>query len=66
MVRMDLLNPERPIQDVDPSKVTIIDLDPKNMSKLRKWQELDQIIVNSYAEIPLEDRKTCLDDWVET
>lgn len=66
IIRMDLLNPARTPQPVDPSKVTIIDLDPKNMSRLQKWEKLDQVIVDAYREIPLEDRKTCLDDWIDS
>ncbi len=66
IIRMDLLDPSRPPTAIDPSKVTIIDLDPKNMNRLQKWEKLDQIIVDAYREVALEDRKTCLDDWVDS
>ncbi|KAK0229049.1 inositol-pentakisphosphate 2-kinase [Armillaria fumosa] len=65
MIRMDLLDPRRPQEDVDPSKVTVIDLDPKNMARLSVWEKLDETIVKAYSAIPLADRKTCLDDWVD-
>ncbi|KAF8993577.1 inositol-pentakisphosphate 2-kinase [Hymenopellis radicata] len=66
IIRMDLLDPSRPKTAVDPSKVTIIDLDPKNMNRLQKWEKLDQVIVEAYREVALEDRKTCVDDWVDS
>ncbi|KAK0239604.1 inositol-pentakisphosphate 2-kinase [Armillaria nabsnona] len=65
MIRMELLDPRRPQEDVDPSKVTVIDLDPKNMNRLSKWEKLDETIVKAYSAVPLADRKTCLDDWVD-
>ncbi|KAK0211180.1 inositol-pentakisphosphate 2-kinase [Desarmillaria ectypa] len=65
MIRMDLLDPRRPQEEVDPSKVTVIDLDPKNMARLRRWEKLDEAIVRTYSAVPLTDRKTCLDDWVD-
>ncbi|KAK0463636.1 inositol-pentakisphosphate 2-kinase [Desarmillaria tabescens] len=65
MIRMDLLDPRRPQGEVDPSKVTVIDLDPKSMARLAKWEKLDEIIVREYSAVPVADRKTCLDDWVD-
>ncbi|KAK0196620.1 inositol-pentakisphosphate 2-kinase [Armillaria mellea] len=65
MIRMDLLDPRRPQEDVDPSKVTVIDLDPKNMARLSVWEKLDETIVKAYSAVPLAARKTCLDDWVD-
>ncbi|KAJ7172035.1 inositol-pentakisphosphate 2-kinase [Mycena filopes] len=38
---------------------TVIDLDPKGVDRLRKWEQLDKEIVAHYATIP--DPKVCLD-----
>ncbi|KAJ7171990.1 inositol-pentakisphosphate 2-kinase, partial [Mycena filopes] len=38
---------------------TVIDLDPKGVNRLRKWEQLDKEIVAHYATIP--DSKVCLD-----
>ncbi|KAK0496886.1 inositol-pentakisphosphate 2-kinase [Armillaria luteobubalina] len=65
MIRMDLLDPRRPQEDVDPSRITVIDLDPKNMARLSVWAKLDETIVRAYSAVPFADRKTCLDGWVD-
>ncbi|KAJ7172029.1 inositol-pentakisphosphate 2-kinase, partial [Mycena filopes] len=41
--------------------VTVIDLDPKGVDRLRKWEQLDNKIVARYATVPGPDRKVCLD-----
>ncbi|KAL0946824.1 hypothetical protein HGRIS_012993 [Hohenbuehelia grisea] len=42
-------------------KVTVIDLDPKSMDRLRKWEKLDQEIAESYSQVDASDRKVCVD-----
>ncbi|RDB21529.1 Inositol-pentakisphosphate 2-kinase [Hypsizygus marmoreus] len=44
---------------VKAERVTVIDLDPKSMARLRKWEKLDQEIVRAYASV--EERKVCVD-----
>uniref|UniRef100_D8PUZ6 Inositol-pentakisphosphate 2-kinase n=1 Tax=Schizophyllum commune (strain H4-8 / FGSC 9210) TaxID=578458 RepID=D8PUZ6_SCHCM len=60
IVRMDLLGGEQQPAPVDPSRVTVIDLDPKSMKRLRKWEKLDQEIVEAYANV--KDFRTCVDE----
>ncbi|KAI4524645.1 hypothetical protein K525DRAFT_193558 [Schizophyllum commune Loenen D] len=62
IVRMDLLGGEKQPGPVDPSRVTVIDLDPKSMKRLRKWEKLDQEIVEAYANV--KDFRTCVDEGV--
>ncbi|KAJ7024292.1 inositol-pentakisphosphate 2-kinase [Mycena alexandri] len=38
---------------------TVIDLDPKSVDRLRKWEQLDREIVTAYAAVP--NRKICVD-----
>ncbi|KAJ6531190.1 inositol-pentakisphosphate 2-kinase [Mycena capillaripes] len=38
---------------------TVIDLDPKSVDRLRKWERMDKEIVSAYAALP--DRKVCVD-----
>ncbi|KAF8077793.1 inositol-pentakisphosphate 2-kinase [Lyophyllum atratum] len=59
IVRLDQLRPTGPAQEVKPEQVTVIDLDPKSMARLRKWESLDQEIVREY--IAADDRKVCVD-----
>ncbi|KAK1218156.1 hypothetical protein PQX77_019176 [Marasmius sp. AFHP31] len=50
--------------EVDPRNVTIIDLDPKSMTRLRKWEVLDGEIVREYERLVGEsegERKVCVD-----
>lgn len=54
IVRLDFL---RPTEEFAPSSVTVIDLDPKRMDKLKAWEELDMKIVNAYAATG--NRKAC-------
>ncbi|KAJ6490689.1 inositol-pentakisphosphate 2-kinase [Mycena vitilis] len=41
---------------------TVIDLDPKSVDRLRKWERMDKEIVSAYAALP--DRKVCVDTGV--
>ncbi|KAF7337935.1 Inositol-pentakisphosphate 2-kinase [Mycena venus] len=43
---------------------TVIDLDPKSVDRLRKWEEMDKEIVAAYAGVPVADRKVCVDSDV--
>ena len=40
--------------------VTVIDLDPKSMRRLSKWEKLDRDIVRAYTGF---ERKKCVDGW---
>ena len=46
IVRLDFL---RATQEMSPSSVVVIDLDPKRMNKLKGWEILDMKIANTYA-----------------
>lgn len=61
MIRLNLLDVDSPGQSVNHANITIIDLDPKNMAKFSKWRELDEIIVQTYIDTPLSERKSCVD-----
>jgi inositol-pentakisphosphate 2-kinase len=41
--------------------LTIIDLDPKPMKNLQKWEELDREIAEEYMTMKTEDRHRCID-----
>ncbi|KAJ7264995.1 inositol-pentakisphosphate 2-kinase [Mycena haematopus] len=41
---------------------TLIDLDPKSIDRLRKWERMDKEIVAAYSAVP--NRKVCLDSSV--
>ncbi|KAF8205677.1 inositol-pentakisphosphate 2-kinase [Mycena galopus ATCC 62051] len=43
---------------------TLIDLDPKSIARLRKWERMDKEIVAAYAALPVSDRKVCVDSGV--
>ncbi|KAG6833670.1 hypothetical protein H0H87_002866 [Tephrocybe sp. NHM501043] len=47
IVRLDGIQTTRSAK-AKPGQVTVIDLDPKSMARLRKWEELDQEIVEAY------------------
>ncbi|KIY50731.1 inositol-pentakisphosphate 2-kinase [Fistulina hepatica ATCC 64428] len=49
--------------EVDPARATVIDLDPKSMTRLRKWERLDSEIVRAYKESG--DARVCIDDQKE-
>jgi inositol-pentakisphosphate 2-kinase len=38
---------------------TVIDLDPKSVDRLRKWERMDKDIVEAYGAVP--DPKMCID-----
>ena len=40
--------------------VTVLDLDPKPVQRLGKWEKLDREIVRAYAGF---ENKICVDDW---
>lgn len=65
MVRLDPIQPLGPSAKVavKPEHVTVIDLDPKSMARLRKWEKLDQEIVHAY--LATDERKVCVDGHVE-
>lgn len=44
------------------NSVTVIDLDPKSITRLGKWQKLDQKIAEAYADVG-QGMKTCIDGW---
>ena len=48
---------------VAPDKVTVIDLDPKSLHRLRKWEQLDQEIVGAYLGV--DKPKRCIDGLLE-
>lgn len=57
IVKLDFLRPgDNSEHEVYP--VTVIDLDPKSLGRLRQWEELDREIVSSYT---VSDRKVCAD-----
>lgn len=45
--------------------ITIIDLDPKGMDRLRKWERLDAQIALAYGHIDEASRKICVDAGVD-
>ncbi|KAG6898266.1 hypothetical protein C0992_000711 [Termitomyces sp. T32_za158] len=49
IVRLDRLQLTAPVRDVKPEQIMIIDLDPKDMTRLGKWEKLDQEIVGAYV-----------------
>ncbi|CAA7271604.1 unnamed protein product [Cyclocybe aegerita] len=61
IIRMDMLEPgTEPTADIRPESVTVIDLDPKSMDKLRGWEKLDNDIVRTYSSA---QKKVCVDEW---
>jgi len=67
MVRLDLLSPSEVPMDIEANKwrVKVIDLDPKSMDRLTKWEQLDGEIVRSYISVSEEERRQCVDGWVD-
>ena len=64
MVRLNLLGASCPFPEGGgPKQVTVIDLDPKSMDRLKKWEKLDREIVA--ASLSVDNRKTCIDSWKE-
>lgn len=59
IVRLDFLRiGDKVVREAGPYAVVVIDLDPKSMSKLRSWEELDREIVAAYSP---SQRKVCVD-----
>jgi len=63
IIRLDPLSLKRPSKAVAPDRVTVIDLDPKSVHRLRKWEQLDQEIVQAYLDV--ENPKRCIDGPLE-
>jgi len=64
MIRLNLLGASGPFPERgSPEQVTVIDLDPKSMDRLKKWEKLDREIVT--ASLSVDNRKTCIDSWKE-
>ncbi|KAG5354062.1 hypothetical protein C0989_009760 [Termitomyces sp. Mn162] len=59
IVRFDRLRPTVPAEQVKPEQIMVIDLDPKDMVRLQKWEKLDQEITEAYGSGG--DRKVCVD-----
>lgn len=61
IVRFELM---RPGNNSKPGvyPVAVIDLDPKSLDRLQRWEELDREIVSNYTPI---ERKVCVDGWTE-
>ncbi|KAF5373540.1 hypothetical protein D9758_000900 [Tetrapyrgos nigripes] len=49
--------------NLDSRMITLIDLDPKSMTRLKKWEALDREIVSTYGQLREEERTACIDDW---
>lgn len=61
IVRLDFLKPGNDSEHkVYP--VAVIDLDPKSLDRMQRWEELDREIVSNYT--PAE-RKVCVDSWAK-
>lgn len=67
MIKLDLLDINKEQEaTVDPQRVKVIDLDPKSVNKLPKWEKLDDQIVTAYRDVAEEERRHCVDDgWTE-
>jgi inositol-pentakisphosphate 2-kinase len=48
--------------DAEINSVTLIDLDPKSIDRLTKWEKLDREIVESYNGT---EEKHCVDGWMD-
>jgi len=60
IVKLDFLQPEASTQQgIKPHSVTVIDLDPKSLDKLKGWEEMDRDIVNAYSPV---QKKVCIDE----
>ncbi|KAF8891187.1 inositol-pentakisphosphate 2-kinase [Infundibulicybe gibba] len=58
IIRLDPLRPGMPTADVGLERITVIDLDPKGIERLRKWEQMDQEIANYNAGL---EPKQCID-----
>jgi len=59
IVKLDFLQSGDLQLDDKLDPVTVIDLDPKSMGKLRHWEKLDQEIARTYSSI---QKKVCVDE----
>jgi len=60
IVKLDFLRPEAAMQhEIRTHSVTVIDLDPKSLDKLKGWEEMDRDIVSTYSS---EQKKVCIDE----
>jgi inositol-pentakisphosphate 2-kinase len=48
--------------DAEINSVTLIDLDPKSIDRMTKWEKLDREIVESYNGT---EEKHCVDGWMD-
>ncbi|KAF9013931.1 inositol-pentakisphosphate 2-kinase [Cyathus striatus] len=63
IVQLDFVRPGKNAEDkTTEERVTVIDLDPKQMSKLSGWEKLDRKIVKAYGKYSPDERKQCIDD----
>jgi inositol-pentakisphosphate 2-kinase len=61
IVKLDFLKPgTQSAYRVHP--VAVIDLDPKSLDRLQRWEQLDREIVFNYTPV---ERKICIDGWAE-
>ena len=64
IIRLNSLSlKRRSIEAIAPDRVTVIDLDPKSVHRLRKWEQLDQEIVRAYLDV--DKPKRCIDGLLE-
>jgi inositol-pentakisphosphate 2-kinase len=62
IIRLDPLQPTLCTPKIiQGDRVTVIDLDPKSMDRLQKWERLDQNVVQAYSKV--DDHKVCTDRW---
>jgi inositol-pentakisphosphate 2-kinase len=64
ILRLPLDLPSCSIPELKPGAVTVIDLDPKSMNRLRKWEKLDTEVVGSYRLVRKDERRMCVDSQV--
>ena len=60
IVKLDFLKPGESQQDIKPDSVTVIDLDPKGVDKLKQWEKLDQEIAQTYSFVQV--KRVCVDE----
>lgn len=61
VIRPDPLSLKGHPTTVKPDRVMVIDLDPKSMHRLQRWEQLDQEIVQAYLDV--DKPKQCIDGW---
>lgn len=60
MVRVNQGQNSGAAKDASRDSVTVIDLDPKSIQRLSKWEKLDREITESYAGV---EGRNCMDEW---